>query len=212
MVVLKAILGAAIGGAIGAAIWAGIAYGAGVEIGWIAWGAGLLAGGGALALARDEASVVTGVAAACISLVALAAGRYAAMSMIMDRELGSMEAYVATDESMLVSFADDVVYEWEEQGKTIKWPEGMTVEEADQESDYPKDVWKEAKARWGELSPEEQQEAKAENERAIAEMMQAVSSTIVKEGFMASFDFMDIIFGGLALLTAYKVGSGLSRE
>lgn len=212
MVLAKALAGAVLGGAIGAAIWAGISYGTGYEIGWIAWGVGLLVGGGTLLFAREGADMKTGIVAAAVSIAALAAGRYASTTLTVNdmfhKEMPG--AIHLEDEAMIVRRADAVAEEWESAGKSVKWPEGMTIDEADEEADYPKDVWKEASARWGKLTPDEQQAEKAKAEQELKEGMEMLRGAIVEEGFLGSFDGMDAVFCALALLTAFKVGSGAS--
>jgi hypothetical protein len=214
MVLAKAVAGAVIGGAVGAAIWAGIAYGTGYEIGWIAWGVGLLAGGGTYAFVRDEADATTGITAAVVAVMALAVGRYASVVLTVDSVLAKeMPGGIAVDEeAMLVKTADEVVGEWEGNGKKINWPEGVTLEDADEESEYPKDVWKEAQARWSKLTPEEQTEAKATEQREVDALIKEFRATVVQEGFTSSFDMMDILFCGLAILTAYKLGAGMTSK
>ncbi len=82
---LFCLLGAAIGGAVGAGIWAGVASTTGYEVGWIAWGVGGLTGAGCSLGARKYAGAMSGIVAAATSLAAIAAGKYIAGMMILDK-------------------------------------------------------------------------------------------------------------------------------
>ena len=74
------VIGGCVGGAIGAAIWAALAYNLRVEIGWIAWVAGLLTGVGVMAGARGDGGFLPGVVAAFLSIISICGGKYAALS------------------------------------------------------------------------------------------------------------------------------------
>ena len=63
-----------VGALVGAGIWCAIALASGYEIGWIAWGVGLLAGFGMRLGYRNE-NVRAGLVAACMALVGLVAGK-----------------------------------------------------------------------------------------------------------------------------------------
>src|SRR5436190_11991087 len=77
------LVGGLVGGGVGAAIWAAIAYFAQVEIGWIAWAVGGLAGAGCSIGARGSAGVSSGGLAAAIAVVAIMAGKFIAGSLIL---------------------------------------------------------------------------------------------------------------------------------
>lgn len=76
-----ALIGGVVGGGIGAAIWAAIAYFAGVEVGWIAWAVGGLAGAGSSIGARGHAGTTTGGLAAAAAVLAILAGKFVAGSL-----------------------------------------------------------------------------------------------------------------------------------
>lgn len=210
MVMLRALLGAVIGGAIGAGIWAAITVSTGYEIGWIAWGVGVLVGGGAMALSRGEASSTTGAIAALVALAAVGVGKYAAVVLTVDDLIknSALSHKHYSDSDMLVVMATDVAAEWEENGKKLKWPEGMSNEDAQEELDFPKDVWREGRKRWEAMSNGEKEDRRAEAEAALAQMTQTLRAEVVGVGFSSSFSMFDVLFFGLAVASAYRIGAG----
>ena len=71
---LRGVVGAVIGGIIGMVIWAGLIVLTETEIGWVAWGVGLLTGYSARLIGRGYSHEM-GLAAALAALVAILAGR-----------------------------------------------------------------------------------------------------------------------------------------
>lgn len=117
-----------------------------------------------------------------------------------------------TEQDMLSMYADDVALEWEEAGKRVAWPEGMTYEEAYDEADYPADVWAEGQARWEALSEAEQQAAMADAETTAIGALEMYKSEARQEVFLQSFSLFDLLWIGLAVFTAFKLGAGASSE
>ena len=74
-----------IGGAVGAAIWAGIAIATDYEIGWIAWGVGVLAGFGVRAGSGGEDGPLLGGLAVLIACLSIMVGRMATIFVILGR-------------------------------------------------------------------------------------------------------------------------------
>ena len=87
--ILGWVVGGTIGGTLGAAIWVGVGYFTGFEVGWIAWGVGVLTGMGvaAVASANGEADAASGITAAVISILAVLAGKYAVVHLVVDQLL-----------------------------------------------------------------------------------------------------------------------------
>jgi len=209
---IRGTIGGLIGGIVGAAVWAAITYFANAEIGWIAWGIGLVTGLGVRALAGDETGAALGVIASVIAVVSICAGKYAAIEMLMAAEMDGGAGPVITAEDMIVGFADEVVQEREEAGAPVQWPAGMSYEEADEEADYPSDIWAEGKERWDSLGAEEQEDRIAQQEAQWNEFMEMFESELKQAAFKESFGVLDIVFFLLAVVTAFKVGSGLGAD
>jgi hypothetical protein len=214
---LGGLIGGAIGGLIGAAIWAGIAYGTGYEIGWIAIGVGALVGFGVLLVSKGSLGPVGGVLAVVISIAALLGGKYAAVELQLRHELeaagiGDPSNVVIDDEELLISYvADQVVEEYQAEGKPVNWPR-LTMEEPEEEADYPPDVWADAVTRWETMSDAERDEFRRGIERMVSDNLTQVLADARSQGFKASFGILDIVFFLLAIVTAYKLGAGGRRE
>lgn len=206
---LKGIIGGVIGGILGAALWGGVTYYTDREYGWIAWIVGALVGVLTGAFARDEASPMTGATAAIIALVSIAVGKYAVVHIYVSKVSQKIHnEYRVTDDIALRAVAEQVVEEWEKNSKPIKWPEGMSKEEASEEADYPKELWANAKARWTAMQPAQQQTYKQDLEAHQHEKLDEVMAGVEAEAFKRSFDLFDIIFAMLAIASAYKLGAG----
>lgn len=206
------IISALIGAIIGAAIWAGITYFTNYEIGWIAWGIGLLVGIAVRMGAGNEAGFGPGAVAAIFAVASILAGKYAAVHLLVNSKLSEAPTVTFTETDEIVQLADEVASEWQESKKTMSWPPGQSVETAQAESDYPKDVWAEAKKRWDAIPAEEQQARIKAAEEQFAELKGMLVDGVVEQGFTSSFSPADLLFFGLAIFTAFKVGSGLSSD
>jgi len=206
MKLMRSTAGALIGGAIGAVIWGAVVWYTGYEVGWIAWGVGILAGIGAK-LGADEPEVGTGVMAAVVAVVSICAAKYAVVSIGVDGMLDEVDMSQMTDEFTLSFLADDVIAQWEAEGREFDWPpEATSARES--ERDYPPEAWALAVERWNGLEAagkQAEKEAIFADWRAGAEVMAAEFKTA---GFKESFAGMDIVFALLAIVTAFKIGAG----
>ncbi|MFG0331434.1 MAG: hypothetical protein ACF8PN_16215 [Phycisphaerales bacterium] len=205
-------------GAVGAAIWAGVTLATDTEWGILAWGIGGLVGFAVYAAADGEAEQRNGVAAAIIAVLAVLAGKYAAVSLLLDEFVEEMNATDTSftaewdEEDFVVYIADDIVMELEDAGEPVNWPAGMSYEEADEQDDYPADIWRDASERWAGMSESEREEYAAEIDAFMAAMFSGVSSDIKSMVFKDSFGLYDLLWGVLAVATAFKLGSGSTAE
>ena len=76
----------------------------------------------------------------------------------------------------------------------------------------PKDVWAEAKGRWDRGGPSWQSQYREYAEQKIALNMKDAIAAAKEEGFMASFNAFDILFFGLAVVSAYGIASGAGGD
>ncbi len=88
-IVLPVVLAVAGAGA-GALLWAFLAWIASVEIGYVAWGVGALAGGGAV-LGGGRGNAIA-VAAAAAAFVGIAAGKLYGTHLLVEHQLAAVEA------------------------------------------------------------------------------------------------------------------------
>jgi hypothetical protein len=209
---VKSIVAGVIGGAIGAAVWAVIAYQAHVEIGWIAWGIGVLVGIAVRLGAGNDVGPMTGGIAAIIAAASVAGGKYAAVSAFVDDaavEFGAMVANASDDEIFLV-LVDDIAVEFANQGKPMTWPEGMDYDSAMELEEYPKEVVAEARARWDRADEAWRDQFREYARGKMKQGSEQLAAALREEGFIASFGLLDVVFFLLAVASAYGIGSGTS--
>jgi hypothetical protein len=212
MGVLRWILGGLLGGAAGVLIWVLVGYFTHYEVGWIAWGVGLLVGVGvryAAYLGDQEESFAQGILAAAMAIGAIFTAKFLLFSALVGgAETEGLHDVVGQmgfdDEAMIASIADEVAQEMMNQGRKLQWPPGMSYEEATHKADYPADVWRQAEARWKQLGPQGQQERKRERVMLIAALSEATS----QPDFGEFFSPWDLLWFALATITAYKTGVG----
>lgn len=222
---IKAVLFGVVAALAGAAAWGGIAYVTHFEIGWIAWGIGLLVGFAVMFGCGAQAGTTSGVLAVVLTCLSIVAGKYAAVELVIQKQLnsGEMNQIMAEelarydDDEYVVSFlADEVVASREEAGETVQWPAGVDPMAAAARSDYPSDIWAEADRRWQAMTPTERQAYRADlrqsYEQGIDVLLRETHDAAVAEGFLASFGLFDVIFFGLGAVTAFKVGSGVGES
>ncbi|MCA9295800.1 MAG: hypothetical protein KC983_04770 [Phycisphaerales bacterium] len=220
---MGAILGGVIAGAIGAAVWAGIAIGTGYEIGWIAWGIGALVGFGVLVGGKGQAGGMGAVIAILLAVLSIMVGKYATVHMAVSELIakGSSSEYAQEirdsmnspeGAELLTSYvADSVAEEWEGEGRAVNWPAGIDPYTGVTKDEYPPDVWLEAASRLRSMNPMERRELEQyafEDAMAGLEMIPAVDRQLLTmDIFRSTFGLMDILFFGLAILTAGKLGA-----
>lgn len=198
-----------IAGLVGAAIWATIAYLAHAEIGIVAWGIGGLVGFCVATAMKGEANQTSGALAAIIAVLAVVGGKYSAVYATTSKAASSIHATVhVTDDDMKVALADTIVEERLAANATLKWPQGKDASNAEAPEDYPRDVWAEASKQWDELTDQERTDRKKEAEAAHHKMIDAIVVGVNRQAFWSTFGVLDIVFFVLAIITAFRLGSG----
>lgn len=194
----------ACGGAfLGALIWAGIAYATGMEIGYVAWAVGGLAGGGML-LGGGRGVGHAGIAAV-LALVGIFGGKYYGTSLLIEHELGKLEDMMLSREAFdqmrtqAQRLADETAAPTGEMAAVLEdgvggqlsqeevWEmQEMLAAQAAQfarmlQTDYTYEMWRD-------------------------EMQQEIRTDVSVWAFVQeNFDFLDMIFILLGLSTAFGV-------
>lgn len=203
------LLAGLIGGLVGAAVWAAIAYFTQRELAIIAWGIGGLVGFCVGAAARSDAGAKYGMAAAIFACLAVVGGKYAAVYATASQIEKKIHSEVAiSDDELKIQIADEVVQDKVDANARLTWPEGQTVETADAPEDYPKEVWAEAVKRWDAMPEPERTQRRSALEAQSHEFVAAVMGGVTKEAFWSTFGLFDILFFLLAIITAFRLGSG----
>ena len=216
---LGALAGGVIAGSIGALVWAGIAYFTGYEVGWVAWGVGGLVGFGVVLGSSGNRSRTAGIIAVVITVMALMAAKYTTVQLVLADGSEITEALVSglQDDELVVSYiADDVVVEFMSDDIPVHWPVGVDPSQATTQVEYPADVWTIAQSRWDGMVLTEREEYRSSLEEMVtanlALALDELRGELAQVGFIGSFGFLDIIFFGLAIATAYKVAAVAATE
>lgn len=133
-----------IGGLVGAFAWAVVTHFTKVEIGFIAWLVGVLAGVTVRAVSNEDLGSASGAAALVAALLCIVIGKLG-VSYLMVRNFNGL---LVSAEEATSYIADIVVRDRQRAGQSLQWPAGVNSREAYEASDYPFDVWTEAEARW----------------------------------------------------------------
>lgn len=201
-----------IGGAIGAGIWVAVGYFTGYEVGWIAWGVGFLAGLGVRMAAGDEVGWSPGLAAVATAIASVSWAKYAVVSLAISDMMGGVSTAPVTANVMVAGMAEEIAAEYEEEGRKVEWPEIPETGDMPLEKQYPREIWTEARGRWDDLSPAEQEEKKQDRRERTAAMMSEFESAMRESAFSQSFTPWDLLWFGLAAFTAFKVGAAAVDE
>jgi hypothetical protein len=204
----KMVFGALIGGAIGAAVWCLVSYSSGYEVGWIAWGIGVLTGLGVRMAAQNNGGLLAGLVAGAVALLAIGAGKYATVALHVDKAIGNVSVSQVTDEALMVPIADQVVEEFTKKRKRMTWPAGKTVEDASRPEDYPKDVWTEAKKRFEALPKDDLEKRRDETRKHQEELIGQIKGALHDRATSSMFSQYDALWGFLALASAFRIGGG----
>ncbi len=196
----RGFVGSIVGGLVGGFIWTSFSYGTGYELGFVAWVVGALAGYGMARASEGCTSRAAGFLAALVALVAIPCAKLAVVHL-HTRELLA-EAGEFTEENIVDEFAhEDVMARYDEGDLTdedleVYWESGPDTA-----------TLAAAQARWDGL-PAEEQEARLTEGRAQADSeMENATFALNLLFFLFSFGPYDLLWFGLALTTAYKIGS-----
>ncbi|TWT52312.1 hypothetical protein KOR42_29980 [Thalassoglobus neptunius] len=212
----KWLIGGLIGAAIGAAVWIAVVHFANYEVGYIALLVGFLAGIGVRTVAGDEVGIGPGIAAVGAAAFAMLIAKYVLVSIVIAQAFGGDEFDFSVPggaDQGIAYMADDVVAEAVAREEEVVWPEDDSVYEDDIVSnDYSEEIWTAAQERWEALDEAAQAEfieKKQEEEKLfLAEFQDELKQEIFKQ----SFTPYDLLWFGLAGLTAYSTGNGLNND
>lgn len=201
---IKGVIAAVAGGLLGVAVWTAVSHFTGAEIGYVAVAVGALAGFGMRLGAGRRAGPVAGVIAAAIAIASVVGGKYAA-AVLMVREFSEATSGLqVSDEAIAVDIGKKIALERMFDSREVVWPEGVTLESADERSDFPPDVWAEAEAR---LVSEEGQQMRAQRQEALDSEIAAVAPGSSSEAFADSFSAYDGLWIVLAVAAAFGLAN-----
>lgn len=209
----SAIIGALIGAVVGAGLWGGIAWATGYEIGIVAWLVGGIVGFGAFTAGGE--GVPSGVVCAGLALVAIFGGKMLAVKLTLGSEIDKIieqelntdaynemlaegKAFTAlTDDSQHADFMVRFGYTEAERAEDV---EPVELNEFREESaPYLRQL--------GSENPPSLNEWRNERSAIFREFV--ASDVSLTEAALDGLGLLDIVFGLLGIVTAFKVGSGM---
>lgn len=218
---------AAVGAVGGALIWAAVAYYARLEIGWIAWGLGGLAGLG-MAFGNRKPGVVPGVTAATIAILGLLLAKAMLFGVYVyqfstgdSNDIEVLRVYVTGHEA----YAEAEKRSLNEEQTDQQWDAlfeaaeqrvaAMSDEEVRSRAAQYREEDARAAAEHVAAEPADEQAAHSSSEPAesLSEAQGGAGAEDVAWGEMfvgflqATFSPIDLLFIGLALFTAFRLGA-----
>lgn len=133
--------------------------------------------------------------------------RHDALSAAEQEEMRTFPP-LANPEFLVMQLADEIADERLQEGQTLAWPGGRTLETARRSWHYPADVWSEAEARWAAMTPAEQTERKQVLIEYGRRMWRKTEWYYLQQGMIASMGILDILFFGLAVMAAHRAAGG----
>ena len=207
-------IGGIVGGVVGATLWAAIGYFSGYEVGYVAWAIGLLVGGGVYYGNGKRVSSLAGGAAIAIACLAIVVGKLASTQLAVDKRIEQdvvalhQSQFSLDDDEVVVSYiADELIYEAQGEGVDVRWPAGVDPEMAASASDYPSEYWAQADAIWSEMSSSERTEYREHLVASRSAWVDSLRAEAKRSEFLASFEPIDLLFFGLAIVTAFKLAA-----
>jgi hypothetical protein len=216
------VLFSCVGALLGALLWAGVAVTAGRELGIIAWGVGLLAGGGMAIGVGDRDGTLSGILAAAVSLGGIVLAKFLiVMWVVASLSAGLKQEIVAgrlADEAFEKRGVDvETVNEEEfeaEYAKALESIEGMSDEELDRV--YSESLGRMAANNNANRQPRPDAPTEPAQPPAVAKApsVRIKVADEVESGSLAALLFsslfrpIDGIFILMAFASAYKLGSG----
>lgn len=201
---IRAVVGAVLGMVLGAACWSWVRVILELEEGarCVDWLYGVLVAWGVRFLARGYRSRPLAWLSALLTIPALLWGRWLVIFLIANSRppVASM-----TEPALIRTLALQQCAQRIEAGETLEFREGVKLETAVQPEDFPPGVWEHATATWTSWPIPERQQFADDVMRPGLELFRQQLPAIVQQAFLRSFQWQDLLWGGLALITAFRM-------
>ena len=152
--------------------------------------------------------MATGVAAAAIAIAGILGGKYAAIRMDLGDFIAEAGIAEVTDDFIISFIADDIVEERMAGGETIEWPTEWEFGEASEPEEYPADIWAEAEDQWNRGDEAYRQQYRTYVQHTVETNMAEFVNDVSEDALLANIDLFDMLFFLLAIISAWKIGSG----
>jgi hypothetical protein len=206
----KSILAGLAGGLAAIILWAGLTWLSGFYLGFIAAFFGLAVGIAFRAADKEKASTARGVAAAAITVLAILVGKFAVASIAAQQRVDEvmddydMSGELSGDDIIVMSIADRILWEREDDGIESEWIE---TDSEDPRDFYPADVWAEAQDEFAALSEEDKQAFRDDYAVTAEGNAELAATGLAVVFFIFSFRLLDLLWIGTSIGVAYKFGT-----
>lgn len=202
MVFAKGFIGSLLGGVIGAIVWMLVGYFTRYELGFIAWGIGFLAGLGMALGTSGRGSWRTGLAACAVAVLCVMGGKLGVASMEVHRY--TEEATTITDDEAVELMTQKIYFEQEEAGTLPDEPD-------DEATGWPPSIAAAAHQQWEAMDVDQREAFRSEQRAKIAQELRDHQGAATALYFLFSFGLWGFVWTGLAVASAYKLGSARLR-
>lgn len=187
---------------VGAGVWVGVYAGTGYSVGLLAIIIGGLAGFGMGMGSGGRGGALAGVLAAAVTFVAVCGARLGVAHLHASSVLA--EGMTITEEDAEAAIASELYVQWEEEGREMSEP--------DEDEEFPAEVLAAASRRWRLMGDLERAEFVAGLRTRRSEDAAAAAPVLTGLSFVFGFGVMGFVCLGLAMSTAYKIGSSVVQK
>lgn len=190
------------GGVVGAVVWCLATLMTGLEVGWVAWGVGLIVGAGVALGWSGVRSHGTAVLAVVIAVASIALGKYGVAHVGLHNQIERLQNDDLGDAEGMEALRADVQQSWYEHGREATSLKGKNVRLVE---GYPKEIFEEAEGIWIRMTKLEQTRFKQRVRDDRVAALEAARIERANDAFVASLGTIDIVWIVLALVTAYRI-------
>lgn len=153
-----------------------------------------------------------------IAVTSIVAAKYLVVCLQVSGLGAGIEAQSDSSDAMIANLAAEVAAEFEKAGRKVDWPPPEELDDDLETEGEPEksEVWQEASRRWNAIPAEERQAKMEEHNQIVSREMDKfaaeLQSSLRAAAFRASFSGFDLLWFGLAALTAFRLGSGASES
>lgn len=211
---LKGLLCGIGGGLVGVCVWATIAHFTGTSANYAAWVVGMCTGVGVAFGAQPKLNFLTGLLASTLTAASVIVGSFAAAEFATGHKIEVARLNVAyiNVHGALEALEDDITAEWAAEDLKAAADHAGESDAPATPIARPHSAAEEAKLRWAAMGTTERHlyRDRLSDERSAEAARVDMPFEFV--GYFSRMTIMQIVWGSLALVTAFKIGSTPGRS
>jgi hypothetical protein len=134
------------------------------------------------------------------------------ISLQVDKLVAQAVGVELTESEHISILADETVAAKLAKNEKIEWPAGDGDDEVVSKADYPAEIWSAAETRWNAMNKEERDQHEADRRKNLEARLAIARQQIKEQAFQSSFGPYDLLWFGLAAMTAFRVGRGTQEN